>query len=54
MPIAIPLWIIGWTLTFFATKQKPTLAKAPKPQTLHFMVLPQEQALHPLQQAQQH
>jgi hypothetical protein len=54
MPVAIPLWIIGWTLTFFATNQKPTQAKAPKSPTLHFMVLPQEQhTLNPLK-TQQH
>jgi hypothetical protein len=45
MPLAVFIWLIGWTLQYFASKQKTIAAKAPRKQDLTFLVLPQEQTI---------
>jgi len=47
MPIAVFLWMIGWTLSFFGSKKKPVKTEPAKPakqEKLGFVVIaPDEQ-----------
>ena len=38
MPVAVVLWLIGWSLTYFGSKQIPAQAKVPKQENIVFTV----------------
>jgi len=38
MPVAVVLWLIGWSLTYFGSKQIPVQAKAPTQENIVFTV----------------
>jgi hypothetical protein len=41
MPIVVFIWLIGWTLIYLGSKQKPAKPKVTKHEELTFAVLPQ-------------
>jgi hypothetical protein len=45
MPLAVFIWLIGWTLQYFASKQKPIAAKTQKQNELTFIMMPQEEKI---------
>ncbi len=42
MPIAVILWLLGWTLTYFGKEQKSIVAKVPKKEDIIFAIMPTE------------
>ena len=38
MPVAVVLWLIGWSLTYFGSKQIPAQVKAPTQENIVFTV----------------